>query len=178
MQPRDSEETQFTKLCWPRLAVQDVKATGNAHMRQRQKSGAREKDSMRWNREARSERDIVRNEPRTNFGNKDQDMGQGKAAQLGRCKAGWSVQKAEIPSRGSGRALHTVPPHLAARCGVWGSKTCQELHEAWSFQGLLLQSYRRSPKSQISLSTVPPPLPKQKLHRVEAKTLNKYLVKK
>lgn len=70
---------------------------------------------MQWNGEARSERDIVRNEPRTNFGNKYRDMFQGKATQLSRCEVGWSVQKSEIPSRGRGRAFHTVPPHL-----LWG----------------------------------------------------------
>lgn len=83
-------------------------------MRQKQKSGARERDSIQWKREAGSERDVVRNEQRNNFRNKDQDMGQGKATQLSQCKVGWSVQKFEIPSRDSGRALHTVPPHLAA----------------------------------------------------------------
>lgn len=86
---------------------------------------------MQWNREVRSERDIIRNEQRANFRNKDEDMGQRKATQLSQCKVGWSVQKFEIPSRGSGRALHTVPPHLAACYRVWGSKTCQELHKAW-----------------------------------------------
>lgn len=75
---RDSAETQFTNLCWQRLAVQRCQSHWECPQETKANQAEQGQETPGCGTEASSERDTVRNEPRTNFGDKDQDMGQGK----------------------------------------------------------------------------------------------------